>query len=141
MSRPRPGKPRRVAAVIIRDQSARRGCIPASWRSRTTPALLQHPRLRFREGPARLGVIGSIYNATDPDLTAFSDAGGKVLMWHGWADAIVTPQLTIDYYGQVEERMGGRDATRDFFRLFMIWAWTTAAFSRDPESRRPASTP
>lgn len=43
-----------------------------------------------------------------------------MLMWHGWADAIVTPQLTIDYYGQVEARMGGRAATRDFFRLFMI---------------------
>jgi hypothetical protein len=74
----------------------------------------------FEKDPARLDVMGSIYNATDPDLTAFREAGGKMLMWHGWADAIVTPQLTIDYYGQVEESMGGRDATRGFFRLFMI---------------------
>jgi feruloyl esterase len=74
----------------------------------------------FEKDPARLDVMGAIYNATDPDLSAFRQAGGKLLMWHGWADTIVPPQLTVDYYEQVEARMGGRAATGDFFRLFMI---------------------
>jgi len=74
----------------------------------------------FERDPARLDVMAEIYNATDPDLGAFADAGGKLLMWHGWADAIVTPQLTVDYFEALEDAMGGRRATRDVARLFMV---------------------
>jgi Tannase and feruloyl esterase len=119
MSRPPLGKPGRVAAIIRSQRTP--GLHPATWRSRTDPgASYSIHDFDFEKDPTRLGVMGSIYNASDADLTPFRDACGKMLMWHGWADAIVTPQLTIDYYGQIEERMGGRDATRDFFRLFMI---------------------
>lgn len=43
-----------------------------------------------------------------------------MIMYHGLDDSIVTPQLTIDYYNQVIEKMGGVDPTQSFFRLFLI---------------------
>ena len=74
----------------------------------------------FDADPARLALMASLYNADDPDLSAFRDAGGVMITWHGWADAIVPPGKTVDYYEQVAETMGGFDAVRDFNRLFMI---------------------
>jgi len=70
--------------------------------------------------PARLAFMSAIYNADDPDLTAFSDAGGRLLMWHGWADAIVTPWRTLDYFAAVQDAAGGAGAAAEFVRLFMV---------------------
>lgn len=42
-------------------------------------------------------------NATDPDLSAFRERGGKLLMYTGWSDAAITALGTIDYYEQVIE--------------------------------------
>ena len=58
--------------------------------------------------------------ATDnPDLTAFRDRGGKAIVWHGWADQLITADGTTDYYGRVQQAMGGAKKTSDFMRLFM----------------------
>ena len=70
--------------------------------------------------PQRLSLMAGIYNSDDPDLSAFRDAGGVMITWHGWADAIVPPGKTVDYYEQVAATMGGIDAVDDFNRLFMI---------------------
>jgi hypothetical protein len=61
-----------------------------------------------------------IYDATDPDLSAFRARGGKLLLWHGWADPAISPQGTVAYYKAVTDRMGGRQATERFARLFML---------------------
>jgi feruloyl esterase len=74
----------------------------------------------FDKDPPRLSLMAQIYNATGTDLSKFKARGGKLLMYHGWADAIVTPQLTVDWYGGVEKDMGGRQGTQEFLRLFMI---------------------
>ena len=58
--------------------------------------------------------------ATDnPNLTAFRDHGGKVIIWHGWTDPLIYAQGTIDYYKRVQEVMGGPEKTVEFMRLFM----------------------
>jgi feruloyl esterase len=58
--------------------------------------------------------------ATDnPDLTAFRDRGGRIVMWHGQADQLIYPEGSIDYYTRVETRMGGPQPTRQFVRLFL----------------------
>jgi feruloyl esterase len=36
--------------------------------------------------------MSRMYDATSPDLTPLCARGGKLLMYHGWADPIVTPQ-------------------------------------------------
>ena len=74
----------------------------------------------FDRDPPRLATMSRIYDATNPDLTAFRERGGKLLMYHGWADAIVTPQRTLDYHAAMRERMGGAEATAQFARLFMV---------------------
>lgn len=60
------------------------------------------------------------YDAIDPDLTAFRDAGGKLLLYQGGADTLVPDSSTLDYFDAVTTRMGGRAETSKFARLFLI---------------------
>ena len=58
--------------------------------------------------------------ATDnPDLSAFRDHGGKIVLWHGWSDQLIYPEGTIDYYQRVQKQMGGAESTAKFARLFL----------------------
>ena len=58
--------------------------------------------------------------ATDyPNLTNFRDLGGKTIVWHGWADQLITAYGTTDYYDRVTGTMGGDKDTQEFMRLFM----------------------
>jgi len=59
-------------------------------------------------------------DALDPDLNAFKKRGGKLVMYHGFADPFVTPQSSIDYYNRVTDEMNGLEGTVDFARLFMV---------------------
>jgi hypothetical protein len=74
----------------------------------------------FDTDPPRMNMMSEIYNSTNPDLSKFKARGGKLLMYQGWADAIVTPAMTVDYYEAVERKSGGREGTQDFLRLFML---------------------
>ena len=44
-------------------------------------------------------------NALDTDLTPFASHGGKLIMFHGFADALISPQMTIDYYLLVQRAL------------------------------------
>jgi hypothetical protein len=46
----------------------------------------------------------TVLNATSPDLNAFKSKGHKLLLWHGWADAGLSPLATIKYYDEVKAR-------------------------------------
>ncbi len=74
----------------------------------------------FDRDPAALAATAGLFDATDPDLSAFRDAGGKLLMWHGWADPLVLPDQSADYFRSVAAANGGGEAAGEFFRLFMI---------------------
>lgn len=45
-------------------------------------------------------------DATNPDLSAFEATGGKLLLWHGWADQHISPIGTIAYYEAMQKTMG-----------------------------------
>ena len=62
--------------------------------------------------------LAAALNATNPDLKAFKAHGGKLIMYHGWSDAGISPLNTIDYYNTVEKAMGTRE-TNAFMRLYM----------------------
>ena len=63
--------------------------------------------------------LASALNAIDPDLSAFKARGGKLISYHGWADALITGHYAVDYYENVLAAMGGLEETTDFYRLFM----------------------
>jgi hypothetical protein len=68
----------------------------------------------------QLEIVGGIYNATDPDLRAFRAHGGKLIIYHGWADQAIPPFSTVDYYGAVVRQIGSYAAAQSFSRLYMI---------------------
>jgi hypothetical protein len=64
--------------------------------------------------------VGSVLNATNPDLNAFRAHGGKLLQYHGWNDGSPSPHHSVDYYDSVIKKMSGLNKTEDFYRLFMV---------------------
>jgi feruloyl esterase len=67
---------------------------------------------------AKDAALGASYlNATDPNLDAFKSRGGKLILWHGWADPALTPLASIEYHERVYARDPG---ARDYFRTFLL---------------------
>jgi feruloyl esterase len=56
--------------------------------------------------------------ANDPDLTKFKARGGKLLLYHGWADPGPAPENTVNYYEAVNKKLGGKQD--DWMRLFLM---------------------
>jgi feruloyl esterase len=66
----------------------------------------------------RIDKAAGFVDAVDPDLRAFEANGGKLLLYHGWGDAGITPLNTIEYYESVRAEMGPEQG--DWLRLFMV---------------------
>jgi feruloyl esterase len=64
--------------------------------------------------------LAPVLNAENPDLTAFAARGGKLVMTLGTADSVVPYHASIGYYERVVARCGGLDATRGFFRFYVV---------------------
>jgi feruloyl esterase len=75
----------------------------------------------------------SALDANDPDLEVFKKLGGKLILYHGFADPFVTPLNTTNYYERVVAAMrrgrhdrddshgrGDLHETQEFARLFMV---------------------
>jgi feruloyl esterase len=91
-----------------------RGVVPGSQTS-----VVQHAVFTAAEF-AEAERLAGLYDADDPDLSAFRAAGGKLIMWQGWADQAISPFGTIDYYTDMTKVMGGLTQTQKFARLFML---------------------
>ncbi|HEV8147472.1 MAG TPA: tannase/feruloyl esterase family alpha/beta hydrolase [Bryobacteraceae bacterium] len=77
--------------------------------------------------------LGPIFDNINPDLRPFRDAAGKLIQYHGWNDPDISPLNSINYWESVvkfmrdpeglslfSRRVGIRDETRNFYRLFMV---------------------
>ncbi|KAM5343610.1 hypothetical protein ACJ41O_012147 [Fusarium nematophilum] len=64
-------------------------------------------------------MFNTIIGGDKPDISAFRDAGGKLLSWHGLVDRLIPAYGTIDYRLRVEEALGGNEAVNEFYRLFL----------------------
>lgn len=72
----------------------------------------------WNDHPARFrAAIGPQLDA-GVDMRRFFNRGGKLLIWHGWADAAVPPLQTIAYYEELRRNSGPRAARS--VKLFMI---------------------
>jgi hypothetical protein len=79
----------------------------------------QYTDFDFDHDYARSGA-DVLFVDTNPDLRKFKSAGGKLISYQGGNDTLQIPGAVVDYYATVEKTMGGRAATQDFFRLFVI---------------------
>jgi hypothetical protein len=86
------------------------------------PGPLGYDPLKFDldRDTAKLKRARALYDVTSADLRSFKARGGKVLMWHGWADSGIPARSSIDYYLRVQQLIGGREETEKFMRLFLL---------------------
>ena len=63
---------------------------------------------------SKIGFIDS----TNPDMTAFKNRGGKLILYHGWADPAIQAGHTIVYYDSVLAKMG--KSQDNWMRLYMV---------------------
>lgn len=69
--------------------------------------------------PNYLQANHALNDATNPDLSAFQKAGGKLILWHGWADQHISPLFTIQYYEAMQNQMG-ESTVGQFARLYLV---------------------
>jgi len=79
----------------------------------------------FERDPPLLDAMAGLYAADNPDLSAFQQQGGKLLLLQSWADAMVPPAYAIAYYKSVmalltEKKNMTEEQISAFFRLFML---------------------
>jgi len=64
--------------------------------------------------------IGPLMNSSDPNLKPFFSHGGKLIMYHGWADPGIPPMFSVEYFKSVVEKDGGAKKAGESIRLFMV---------------------
>ena len=70
-------------------------------------------------------------NAINPKLKPFFGHGGKLLMYHGWADPNIAPENSINYYESVQAKVGAAKAAGEM-RLFMVPGMTHCGGGEGP---------
>jgi feruloyl esterase len=80
-----------------------------SWRTVRFPADL--PRLR---------TMTQILSPLDPDLRPYKSRGGKLIMYHGWADPAISAYGTLDYHEKVVKAVGGAREADAFLRTYLV---------------------
>ena len=107
----------------------------------TMPFLLDHPSVQFALGteifkyfifndstwnynsfdfvnlPANFEMVFENLNATSIDYDKFRRVGGKMIIYHGWADAGISPLETIRHYNEVAKLDPN---VEDYLRLYML---------------------
>jgi feruloyl esterase len=73
-----------------------------------------------KDVPLAEKTIAKTWDSTDANLQPFFSHGGKLLMYHGWADPGIPPRNSVGYYTSVVDRAGGAAKAADSIRLFMV---------------------
>nr|AER23905.1 tannase and feruloyl esterase [Variovorax sp. HH01] len=61
---------------------------------------------------ARVTEVSNLTDATNPNLAPFFARGGRLIMLHGLADEVISPNSTIDYYKQLVATVGQASVDR-----------------------------
>ncbi len=63
--------------------------------------------------------VSALTDATNPNLAPFFARGGRVIMLHGLADEVISPNSTIDYYKQLIATVG-QAAVDEHVRFYTV---------------------
>ena len=67
---------------------------------------------------AKLQPFMDAFSPTNADLSALRRRGGKLILYHGWADPGPAPENTINYFNAAAKKTGGN--SDDWMRLFLL---------------------
>lgn len=83
---------------------------------------------------AKAHAIDKELDEMDPHLAGFAEHGGKLLLYHGWADQQVAPGSTIEFYEAVRSLSPEPQQTDNWMRLFMAPGMAHCAGGEGPDS-------
>ena len=74
-----------------------------------------HSKLNLATLPGEMKALQATISPNNPDLSGFRNRGGKLLMYHGWSDAALSPFMSINYLDKVYAHDAGtpRENTRN----------------------------
>lgn len=61
---------------------------------------------------------GQVLDASDPDIGSFVRRGGRLIMYHGWSDSLISALNSVRYYEKARSVLGPK--VGDSARLFMV---------------------
>lgn len=73
----------------------------------------------FAHDYKQLDTMQALYDSSNPDLSRFAEAGGKMIIYIGLGDVSI-PNSIIDYYEKVQRLAGGAQNAERFARLFLL---------------------
>jgi feruloyl esterase len=76
--------------------------------------------IQFPGDLPRLKTMSDILSPLDPDLRPYKNRGGKLIMYHGWADPAISAYGTLDYHEKVAKAVGGQREADTFLRTFFV---------------------
>ncbi|WP_394845386.1 tannase/feruloyl esterase family alpha/beta hydrolase [Pendulispora brunnea] len=68
---------------------------------------------------SRIQDVSALCDATNSDVSAFRNKGGKIIMTHGLADEIISAGSSIDYFDALVQRFG-RPTVDEFVRFYLM---------------------
>jgi feruloyl esterase len=69
---------------------------------------------------AKANAIDKDVDDLQSDLSAYAKRGGKILLYHGWADQQVAPGASVDLYRSILKSTANSSQPSDWLRLFMV---------------------
>lgn len=66
----------------------------------------------------RLEQLSSMIDAVDPDLSRFRARNGKLILWTGQTDWLITANNATDYYQRVVQQNGGQSSADQFVEYY-----------------------
>ena len=69
--------------------------------------------------PMAIEADGGNITAMDPDLSAFIEQDGKLILYHGTIDGLISYGNTVNYYESVVDTLG-KDAIEDNVKLYIV---------------------
>jgi feruloyl esterase len=83
---------------------------------------------------ARENAVDKDVDELDPHLAAFAQHGGKLFIYHGWADQQVAPGSSIEFYESARKLGANSPQAPDWVRLYMVPGMAHCAGGEGPDT-------